>query len=181
MKKIALSCLSLLLTLTLVSQAADQRQKLGGTNSQDRIVREVRHELLLLPWYTVFDDLAYQVNGDTVTLLGEVTRPVLKDDANKVVKGIEGVDKVVNDIQVLPQSPMDDQIRREEFRAIYEFPSLQKYAYGARPPIHIIVKGGHVTLTGVVDNEADKDVAAVRAKSVPGVFSVQNNLIVQKS
>ena len=179
MKKTVFSCLILLLGLNLAAQN-DQRQKLGGTNSQDRLVREVRHELLLLPWYSVFDDLAYQVNGDTVTLMGEVTRPVLKDDANTVVKGIEGVDKVVNNIQVLPPSPMDDQIRHQEFQAIYSFPSLQKYGYGARPPIHIIVNGGHVTLTGVVDSEADKEAAGIRAKSVPNVFSVQNNLIVQQ-
>ena len=179
MKKAVFSCLLLLLGFNLAAQT-EQRQKLGGTNSQDRIVREVRHELLLLPWYSVFDDLAYKVNGDTVTLLGQVTRPVLKEDANTVVKGIEGVDKVVNDIQVLPPSPMDDQIRHEEFRAIYDFPSLQKYAYGARPPIHIIVNGGHVTLTGVVDSEADKDAAGIRAKSVSGVFSVQNDLVVQQ-
>lgn len=179
MKKSAFSCLLLLFTLAVAAQGADQRQKLGGTNSEARIVREVRHELLLLPWYTVFDDLAYKVNGDTVTLLGQVTRPVLKDDANTVVKGIEGVDKVVNNIQVLPPSPMDWQIRHREFRAIYGFPSLQKYAYSARPSIHIIVNGGHVTLTGVVDNQGDKDVAGIQAKGVPGVFSVQNNLQVQ--
>lgn len=160
--------------------AQNDRQKLGGTSGQDRITREVRHELVMLPYYSVFDNLAYQVNGDTVTLLGQVARPSLKDDAERSVKKIEGVEKVVNNIQVLSVSPSDDQIRHAEFRKIYSYPTLSKYAWGAVPPIHIIVDHGHVALEGVVDNESDKNVAEIQAKSVPGVFSVTNNLRVEK-
>lgn len=148
---------------------------------QSRITKEVRHQLLLLPYYTIFDNLAFQVNGNTVTLVGQVTRPVLKSDAEGVVKNVEGVENIVNKIEVLPPSPMDDRIRIAEYRAIYGEPSLQKYGLSAMPSIHIIVKNGHVTLEGVVDNEADKNIANIRANGVPGVFSVTNNLRVVKS
>jgi hyperosmotically inducible protein len=183
MKKVTVILLSFVLFgLGLLAQSnSDQRQKLGGAPSQDRITREVRHELVMLPYYSVFDNLAYKVEGNTVTLLGQVARPSLKSDAENSVKHIEGVDKVVNDIQVLPTSPSDDQIRRAEFRTIYSYPTLSKYAWGAVPPIHIIVSGGHVTLEGVVDNDSDRNVAEIQAKSVPGVFSVTNNLRVTGS
>jgi osmotically-inducible protein OsmY len=151
-----------------------------GTAATTRIEREVRHQLVMLPYYGVFDNLEYQVNGASVRLLGEVTRPTLKSDAGNVVKNIEGVTNVVNQIKVLPLSPMDDQIRLAEFRTIYSEPSLQKYAILAVPPIHIIVDNGHVTLVGVVSNAADKNIAGIRANSVPGVFSVQNELRVEK-
>ena len=128
--------------------------------------------LVLLPWYSVFDHLAFEVDGSEVTLLGKVTQPSTKSDAEKAIRSIEGVTKVINKIEVLPASPMDDQIRRAEFRAIYNEPHLEKYAVGAVPPIHIIVEGGQVTLEGVVDSQADKDVAGIRAKTVPNVFSV---------
>lgn len=142
-----------------------------------RLVREVRHQLLMLPYYSVFDDIAFRVDGGTVTLLGKVMRPSLKSDAEHVVKQIEGVDRVVNDIEVLPPSPMDDQIRMAEYRAIYGDPVLgTRYGYRAIPPIHIIVENGHVTLEGVVANEADKNLINIRANSVPNVFSVTNNL-----
>jgi hyperosmotically inducible protein len=134
------------------------------------------HELLMLPYYSVWDNLAYQVNGDTVTLLGQVVKPVTKSDAEASVKKIEGVQKVVNNIEVLPPSPGDDQIRRATYRAIYGFDGLSKYSWGTVPGIHIIVKGGHVTLVGVVDNENDKNMAGIQAKSVPNVFSVDNQL-----
>jgi hyperosmotically inducible protein len=146
-----------------------------------RIAKEVRHELLMLPYFGVFDNIAFQVNGGTVTLLGEVTRPTLKSDAENVVKRIEGVQKVDNKIEVLPPSSMDDQIRLAVFRAIYGFPALQKYDLGVQKPIRIIVKNGHVTLEGVVDNETDKNLAYTRAMGVPGVFSVTNNLRVVPS
>lgn len=183
MKKVIFLALALLLSMPLVAQSKDKdskqenRSKLGaGVSDVDRITREVHHELVMLPYYSVFDNLAYKVDGNTVTLLGQVTRPSLKNDAGNVVKKIEGVEKVNNNVEVLPPSPSDDQIRRAEFRAIYSDPMLSKYAWGAVPPIHIIVKGGHVTLEGVVDNESDKNVAEIRAKSVSGVFSVTNNL-----
>ncbi|HEX3106184.1 MAG TPA: BON domain-containing protein [Terriglobales bacterium] len=148
--------------------------------AEERIQREVRHQLLLLPYLTVFDNLSYKVQGYTVTLMGQVTRPVLKSDAENVVKHIEGVEKVDNQIEVLPTSPMDDGLRRRLFVAIYGYSSLQRYALPVIKPIRIIVKNGHVTLDGVVDSEADKNTAGIRANGVPGVFSVTNNLQVVK-
>ncbi len=146
-----------------------------------RLIKEVRHELVTLPYYGVFDDLAYRVDGNKVTLFGVVTRPTLKSDAENVVKRIEGVGQVVNEIKVLPPSPMDDQLRRAEFRAIYGQGQLAtRYAYQAVPSIHILVDNGHVTLTGVVDNQMDKNIAGIQAKEVPNVFSVDNNLRVEK-
>lgn len=147
-----------------------------GGGGEDRITREVRHELVMLPYYGVFDNLAYRVDGHTVTLLGQVTRPTLKSDAGNVVKRIEGVDRVENQIQVLPLSPMDDRLRIAEYRAIYGQAGLDRYAMQAVPPIHIIVDSGKVTLEGVVANQGDKDMANVRANTVSGVFSVVNNL-----
>ena len=144
--------------------------------AQARIAKEVRHELLMLPYFGVFDNIEFQVNGDTVTLLGSVTRPVLKSDAGNVVKKIEGVSQVDNKIDVLPPSSIDDQLRRQLFHAIYGDPSLEKYALGVQKPIRIIVKNGHISLEGVVDNEADKNVAGIRANGVPGAFGVTNNL-----
>jgi hyperosmotically inducible protein len=144
--------------------------------SEARIQKEVRHELLMLPYFGVFDYIAFQVKGDTVILQGEVTRPTLKSDAENVVKHIEGVQQVINNIEVLPPSPMDDQLRLALYRAIYGYPALEKYALGVQKPIRIIVKNGRVTLEGVVDSETDKNLVTVRANSVPGVFSVTNNL-----
>jgi hyperosmotically inducible protein len=149
--------------------------------AQARITKEVRHELLMLPYFGVFDNIGFQVSGDTVTLVGQVTRPTLKSDAENVVKHIEGVSHVDNKIEVLPPSSMDDQLRLLLFRAIYGYPSLEKYALGVQKPIRIIVKSGHVTLEGVVDSEADKNTAGLRANGVPGVFSVTNNLRVVPS
>ncbi len=146
-----------------------------------RIIQEVHHQLVMLPYYGVFDNLSYKVDGSTVTLLGQVTRPTLKSDAGNVVKKIEGVEKVNNDIEVLPLSPMDDRIRIAEYHAIYRQPGLEQYALRAVPTIHIIVKNGHVTLVGAVANQGDKNRAGIVANSVPGVFSVTNNLIVDRS
>lgn len=151
------------------------REVLGGTEPDQRIQREVLHELLMMPYYSVFDDLRYEVNGGTVTLLGEVTNPTVKSDAQGRVKHIEGVTNVVNNIKVLPPSPMDDQIRRQEYRAIYGSDGLYRYAMGAIPSIHIIVDNGHVTLTGVVDSQSDKQLATMRASQVPGIFGQVNN------
>lgn len=152
------------------------REVLGGTEPEQRIQRETLHELLMIPYYSVFDDLRFEVNGDTVKLMGAVTNPTVKSDAENRVKKIEGVQNVVNNIKVLPPSPTDDRIRREEYRAIYSSDGLYRYAMGAVPSIHIIVENGHVTLTGMVDNAADKNIAKIRANSVPGVFSVKNDL-----
>jgi hyperosmotically inducible periplasmic protein len=155
------------------------RMSNGGGRVQDRITREVRHELVMLPYYGVFDNLAYRVDGNTVTLFGQVTRPTLKSDAEHAVKDIEGVERVNNQIEVLPLSPMDDRIRMAEYRAIFSQPGLDRYAMQAVPPIHIIVSNGKVTLEGVVANAADKNLAGIKANGVSGVFSVNNNLRVE--
>ncbi len=163
-----------LLTLTTLSIAQDRGQP--SARSEERITREVRHELLMLPYFDVFDYIAFKVDGSTVTLLGQVVRPSLKSDAENAIKHIEGVEKVDNQIEVLPPSPMDDGLRIRLYRAIYGYPALEKYALGVQKPMRIIVKNGRVALEGVVDNEADKNLAGLRANSVPGVFSVTNNL-----
>ena len=153
-----------------------------GSKSESRIAQEVRHQLVMLPYYTIFDDLAFRLDGSTVTLLGDVTNPVLKSDAENVVKSVEGVTQVNNQIQVLPVSPMDEQIRRAEFRAIYGDPQIgDRYGHQALPSIHIIVKNGHVKLEGVVGNQMDKNLINVRANGVANVFSVENDLQVASS
>jgi hyperosmotically inducible protein len=146
----------------------------------ERIQKEVRHELVMLPYLDVFDNLAYKVDGYHVALFGQVTNPTVKSDAERAVTKIEGVEKVDNQIEVLPVSPMDDGLRRRLFRAIYGFAPLQKYALPTIKPIRIIVKNGNVTLEGVVNNQADKNLAGIRANGVPGIFSVTNNLVVAK-
>jgi hyperosmotically inducible periplasmic protein len=171
---------AVLVASTLVCFAQDQRDQ-PTAKSQDRIVREVRHELLMLPYFGVFDNIAYKVDGFNVTLLGQVVRPVTKSDAGNAVKHIEGVENVDNQIEVLPPSPMDDRLRRQLFRAIYGYPALERYALGVQKPIRIIVKNAHVTLEGVVDSDGDKNLAGIRANGVPGIFSVTNNLQVSKS
>ncbi len=157
---------------------ADRTASMGSVG-QDRITREVRHELVMLPYYGVFDNLGYRVDGGTVSLSGQVTRPTLKSDAENVVKGIEGVTRVDNRIEVLPLSSMDDGIRIATYRAIFGKPGLDRYAMQAVPPIHIIVANGKVTLEGVVATEGDKNQAGIYANTVSGVFSVTNNLRVE--
>jgi hyperosmotically inducible protein len=162
---------------------ADEHQapQRGSAQYQSWLTTEVRHQLVTIPWLSVFDNLQYRVDGNNVTLMGQVVNPVTKDDAQKAVKGIEGVGQITNQIEVLPVSPMDNDIRRAEFRAIYSFPSLEKYGQMAAASIHIVVKNGHVTLAGVVLNQGDKDAAEIRAKGVPNVFSVTDNLQVENS
>ncbi len=143
------------------------------------LTNQVRHQLVMLPYYSVFDNLEYKVEGSRVILLGQVVRPVLKSDAEAVVKKIEGVSSVDNRIEVLPLSSFDDRIRLAEFRAIYSSAMLSRYAIQPVPPIHIIVKAGHVTLEGLVASETDRSVAYIKASGVPGVFSVSNNLHVE--
>src|SRR6266436_4654728 len=191
MKKSLLAgfALPLFLSMTIFSMVAlasptTQDNQPAGALSQksiDRIYKEVRHELVMLPFYGVFDNLAYKVDPDgTVTLLGQVSRPTLKSDAENVVKHIEGVEKVVNNIEVLPTSINDDRIRRAAYRAIYGNSVLSQYQLRAVPPIHIIVKNGHITLEGVVARQMDKQIAGVQANSVQGAFSVTNNLVVEE-
>src|SRR3954453_16555363 len=161
------------------SQAAQQRSQPSVAGVQ-RITREVRHELLMLPYMDVFDYMAFKIDGYDVTLLGQVTRPSLKSDAERAVKSVEGVEKVDNQIEVLPPSSQDDRLRIRLYRAIYGYGPLQRYELGVQKAIRIIVKSGRVTLEGVVDSEGDKNIAGIRANGVSGIFSVQNNLQVAK-
>jgi len=164
----------LLLTLLLAAVAA------VAQSANERLIKAVRHELVMLPFYDVFDNLSYRVDGDKVTLFGQVVRPTLKTSAENVVKKIEGVGSVQNEIEVLPNSPNDDRLRLATYRAIYSKAPLQRYSLRAVPPIHIIVKNGNVTLEGAVANEGDKNIAGIAANGVAGVFSVKNNLVVTK-
>jgi hyperosmotically inducible protein len=141
----------------------------------------VRHELRMLPYFSVFDNLEFKVSGNDVTLSGQVVEPWTKSDAVSAVKHIAGVGTVTDKIELLPPSPLDNQIRWRELRAIYRYADMYRYGMGAQPSIRIIVKNGHVTLDGVVDSQADKNIAGIRANGVPGVFSVTNNLVVAKS
>ena len=154
---------------------------LNASTSTPSIPEQVRHDLVMLPFYNVFDNFTYQVNGSTVTLGGQVTFPTLKSQAEAVVKTIPGVTAVKNDIQVLPLSRFDNQIRWAELRAIYGNSALFRYNLVPIPPIHIVVDNGNVTLDGVVANKMDKDIAGIAANSVPNVFSVTNNLQVRSS
>jgi hyperosmotically inducible protein len=152
----------------------------GSQRMQERISREVYHELVMLPQLSIFDNLQYKADGSKVTLMGQVRNAILKDSAEKVVRKIEGVESVDNQIEILPPSPNDDKIRTQVARALFNDDRLFRYSMGSVPPIHIIVKGGHVALEGVVDSQGDKDTANIRANGVPGVFSVENHLQVQK-
>ena len=168
---------AVLVSLSGLSAQAQHDVPAKGT---ERIIKEVRHEILMLPYFGVFDNIDFKVSGYQVTLAGQVTNPTLKKDAENGVKHIEGVEGVTNQIEVLPTSSMDDGLRLRLYRAIYGFPTLEKYAMPVIKPIRIIVKNGHVTLEGVVDNENDKNVAGIQANSVSGIFSVTNNLRVEK-
>jgi hyperosmotically inducible periplasmic protein len=170
-----------LFALVTLGMAQDTQRDQPSAKSQERIVKEVRHELLMLPYFGVFDYIAFKVDGYTVTLLGSVVKPVTKSDAENSIKRIEGVEKVDNQIEVLPPSSMDDRLRQRVFRAIYQYPALQKYELGVQKPIRIIVKNGRLTLEGVVDSEGDKNLVGVRANGVSGIFSVTNNLQVVKN
>jgi hyperosmotically inducible protein len=163
---------------------ADYGKNIGGGGSvEQRIAKEVRHELLMLPYYSLFDNLGYTVQERTVTLTGTLTsqHAITKSDAENVVKRIEGVDKVVNNIKVLPPSPMDDEIRERVFQTLVRTGGLSKYFWEAAPSIHIIVENGRVTLDGYVMSEGDKTMAGIAANGVPGTFQVTNNLRVAKS
>ena len=170
----------LILTAILVATMASSQGAPASDRANDRIVKETRHEILTLPYFDVFDNIEFRVDGSNVTLMGQVTRPTIKSDAESAVKAIEGVESVNNQIEVLPLSPNDDRSRVALYRAIYGFSSLQRYALPVIKPIRIIVKNGHVTLEGVVDSEGDKNVVNLRANGVHGVFSVTNNLRVEK-
>jgi hyperosmotically inducible protein len=144
------------------------------------VENHVRHELVMLPYLNVFDNISFRVDGNTVTLFGEVTKPVLKSDAGNVVKKVEGISRVDNQIEVLPLSSFDDGIRLRTARAIYGYPALQRYGAGTQPSIRIIVKNGNVTLVGSVSTGVDKQLVSMRANGVPGVFAVNNQLQIDK-
>ena len=170
--------LVIMLAIAFLPVFAQEREV--SPKAVERIQKEVRHELVMLPYLDVFDNLAYKVDGYNVALFGQVTNPTVKSDAENAVKRIEGVEKVENQIEVLPVSPMDDGLRRRLFVAIYGYAPLQRYALPTIKPIRIIVKNGHLTLEGVVDSQGDKNIAGIRANGVPGLFSVTNNLVVAK-
>jgi hyperosmotically inducible protein len=177
--------LTLAVLLVVPSSFAQKQDKnhqdaFVGDPNEAEIAKKVRHELVMLPYYNIFDDLAFRIDGGTVTLLGAVVNPTLKDEAGRVVKKVAGVEQVVNNIEVLPVSPMDNQIRTAEYRAIYGDPSIStRYGFRSLPSIHIIVKNGHVTLEGVVANQGDKNLIGIKANGVPNVFSVTNDLVVE--
>ena len=173
---------SKLMVVVISLAAATSIAVAAPTTSSPRAAKDaqtenkVRKDLVTLPYYGVFDNLAYQINGNTVTLYGQVVRPITRKDAERRVARIEGVDHVINNIEVLPVSGFDDSIRARTYRAVFRSGSLYRYAMGTNPSIHIIVKGGHVTLEGVVSNQMDSQLAYMAANGVPGVFSVTNNL-----
>ena len=170
------------LILAAILAAAIANSQTAGVSgpAQARIAKEARHEILTLPYFDVFDNIEFRVDGYVVTLMGQVTRPTLKSDAESAVRHIEGVENVNNQIEVLPPSPNDDRLRVALYRSIYGFTSLQRYALPVIKPIRIIVRNGNVTLEGVVNSEADKNVVNLRANGVSGVFSVTNNLRVEQ-
>lgn len=163
-----------------LSPLMSAQQRAIPARAEARIEQAVRHNILMLPYYNVFDNITFKVEGYNVTLMGAVTMPTLKSEAGKVVKQIEGVQNVDNRIEVLPLSPVDNQLRLRLFRAIYGYTGLQKYDLSVQKPIRIIVKNGHVRLEGVVDSQADKNLVNIRANGVSGVFSVKNDLRVVK-
>ena len=169
--------LAIAVTLCAPALLAAQPQ---NSPAYQRLVKEVRHELVMLPYLGVFDNLEYKVDGSTVTLIGQVPRPTLKSDAESAVKNIEGVEKVDNQIEVLPLSPNDDRIRRAVYIALARSPQLDRYFMQVVAPIRIIVKNGNVTLEGVVATKGDSDMANITAKGVSGAFSVTNHLRVEK-
>ncbi len=174
----AIYAISLMVCIMSFSQAIGQTDKKFSPKAQERITKEVRHQILSLADFGTFDNIAFKLNGYDVILYGQVVQPSLKDSAEKVIKKIEGVERVENHIEVLPTSGNDDRLRRDLFTAIYRYGPLQHYGVGSNRPIRIIVNHGNVTLEGVVDHESDKNMAGIQANGVPGVFSVRNNLVV---
>jgi len=190
MRKLMTTGLLFLMALTASAQISsngpvvkDYTQQVSGENpAEAKIAKEVRHEILMLPWYSLFDDLEFSVQGRTVTLSGFVTseHASTKSDAEGAVKHIEGVDKVIDNIKVLPPSPMDSQAREQVYAALSRTGGLSRYFWEAAPSIHIIVDNQRVTLAGFVNSEGDKNMATLAANGVPGVFQVTNNLRVVK-
>jgi hyperosmotically inducible protein len=168
MKRISSLCAPAILVLGVASGVAAQTHEDPSGKAHVRLEKEVRHELVMLPYYDVFDNFEYKVDGNTVTLMGQVTRPNLKSDAEKAVRQIEGVERVDNRIEVLPLSPSDDQIRVAVYRAIYGTPGLDRYAMRAVPSIHIVVKNGHVFLEGALPPRWTRTLRISKPKAFPG-------------
>lgn len=171
-----ITCAALICGACLFAQDQSKARQGNSPQAQARVSREVMHELTMLSQYGVFDNLQFKTDGTTVTLMGQVRTPVLKTNAEKAVKEIEGIEKVDNQIEVLPLLDNDNAIRLATYRAIYGAPALERYALQAIPSIHIIVNRGNVTLEGAVLNQGDADQALIRAKTVPGTFEVKSNL-----
>jgi hyperosmotically inducible protein len=160
--------------------AQAQSSVIAGKSSARGIERQVYKQIIKLPYYGVFDNIAYRVDGDTVTLYGKVLRPTTRKSAERVVERIAGVEEVVNNIEVLPLSNFDDSIRLRTLRTLQNGGSLYRYFLGASPSVKIIVDCGNVALEGYVANRGDYNLMNILARGVPGVFSVKNNLIVEK-
>jgi hyperosmotically inducible protein len=171
----------ILALITFIAAITPVAANPNNTANDANTIRKIRKELVTLPFYGVFDNLAFKYEEGVVTLYGQVSRPSLKKDAAGVVERAPGVDQVVNKIEVLPLSNFDDRIRIAVYRAIYRQPGLDRLSLQAVPPIHIIVKNGNVTLEGVAPNKGDAARAFIAANGVPGVFSVKNNLRIEKS
>jgi hyperosmotically inducible protein len=167
---------------TRLAQQGESTENTNEAHTRVSLSKEVRHELIMLPYYNLFDWLEYEIQpGNTVILRGQVVRPLLKSDAEQAVNKIEGVTKVVNKIELLPLSPSDDHIRQAVYRALFNWNSpLFRYALQAVPSIHIVVRNGNVTLKGVVDSTTDSDLANIKARGVPGVFEVKNELQIER-
>jgi hyperosmotically inducible periplasmic protein len=175
MKRILSAAVALFAAVALAASSAPAQNAPRAGRAE--LMEKVRKELVTLPWYGVFDNLEYSVEGSTVTLYGQVVRPTTRKDAERRVARLRGVERVVNNIEVLPLSGFDDSIRRQTYRALFGMNSpLFRYGRGVNPSIHIVVNRGHVTLEGVVSTESDANLARMRVLGVPGVFSVTNNL-----
>jgi len=169
-----------LIGLVVLMAATAVADPVRSLPSRTALEKKVRHELVMLPYYGVFDNLAFRVDSGTVTLYGKVVQPTTRSDAAQRVARLAGVNRVVNKIDVLPLSPFDDSLRRRTYRAVFGTAGLSRYAMGANPSIHIVVDHGQVTLEGVVSNSTDAQLAYMAARSVPGAFSVTNNLQVEQ-
>jgi hyperosmotically inducible protein len=178
-KSLGIAAIAFGLLISAAGIAATPAAQKDSQAGKDTLQREVVHQLRMLNYYTVFDNLAYGIDGNRVILEGQVTNPEVKSEAVAAVKSVPGVTDVQDNIKVLPVSNDDDRIRRAAYRAIYGEPQLSKYGFQSVQSIHIIVENGHITLEGTVDSQADKNIAGIRANSVPGAFSSKNNLLVR--
>lgn len=180
LRKVKSAILAAVAVLTLTVSSVWAAPAASGEQANPRVLERIRKELVTLPYYGVFDNLAFKLEGDTITLYGQVVRPSTKKDAERRVAKIEGIERVVNNIEVLPLSGFDDRIRVRTYRTLARTGSLYRYFLGANPSIHIIVNRGHVTLEGVVSSKGDSQLAYIAARGVPGTFSVTNNLRVER-